>query len=124
VIAFVIGSVILVDDDSLQVSLPLIAGTALFTAGFFAWGLSRFIKLRKTKVVTGQEALIGAKGTVMKDFTGQGPIWLHSERWTAVCNQPLQKGQSVRVVSIDGLKLTVEPLPHSEDEESRPVPRP
>jgi len=118
VIAFVIGSVILVDDDSLQVSLPLIAGTALFTAGFFAWGLSRFIKLRKTKAVTGQEELIGAKGTVMRDFTGQGPIWLHSERWTAVCDQPLQKGQSVRVVSIDGLKLTVEPLPHSEDEKS------
>lgn len=110
VIAFVVGSVILVDDESWQVSLPLIGGTALFTGAFLVWGMGRFISIRRHKVSTGREELVGAVATAMKDFDGEGPVWLHSERWTAKCDQPLHKDQQVRVLAIDGLKLRVEPL--------------
>jgi membrane-bound serine protease (ClpP class) len=114
VIAFVAGSVILVDDDAWQVSLPLIAGTALFTGAFLVWGFGRFMTIRRHKVGTGREEMVGAIATVVKDFEGEGPVWLHSERWTAVCDRPLRKDQPVRVTAIDGLKLRVEPVAASE----------
>ena len=114
VIAFVAGSVILLDDPNWRVSLPLIGGTALFTGGFLVWGLGRFMSIRRHKVGTGREELVGAVATVLKDFDGEGPVWLHSERWTALSDRPLRKDQTVRVVAIDGLKLRVEPVAGSE----------
>ena len=110
VIAFVAGSVILVDDVAWQVSLPLIGGTALFTGAFLVWGMGRFMSIRRHRVSTGREGLVGAIATAMEDFDGEGPVWLHSERWTAQCDQPVRKDQPVRVIAIDGLKLRVEPL--------------
>ncbi|MFP4154548.1 MAG: NfeD family protein [Halothiobacillaceae bacterium] len=116
VVAFAFGSVILVDDEGLQVSLPLIGGTALFTAGFFAWGIGRFVQLRHTKVVSGQEQLIGSEAVVQEDFDHEGPVWLHSERWTARTQVPLHKDQIVRVKAMHGLVLEVEPMAPPADE--------
>ncbi len=115
VIAFVVGSVILVDDEAWQVSLPLIGGTALFTGAFLVWGVGRFMTIRRHSVGTGREEMVGALATVMKDFENEGPVWLHSERWTATCNQSLRKDQTVRVVAMDGLKLRVVPVSESTD---------
>lgn len=115
VIAFVVGSVILVDDETWQVSLPLIGGTALFTGAFLVWGVGRFMTIRRHRVGTGREEMVGALATVMKDFENEGPVWLHSERWTAVSDQPLRKDQTVRVVAMDGLKLRVVPVSESTD---------
>ena len=110
VIAFVVGSVILVDDETLQVSLPLIGGIALFSGAFLVWGMTRFLGLRRHKAGTGREEMLGATARVLKDFDGEGPVWLHSERWTAVCDRPLREDQTVRVIAIDGLKFRVEPV--------------
>ncbi|MGC9457262.1 MAG: NfeD family protein [Halothiobacillaceae bacterium] len=118
IVAFSIGSVILVDDQNLQVSLPLIGGTALFTAGFFAWGIGRFVQLRQTKVVSGQEQLIDSEAVVQEDFEGEGPVWLHSERWTARSRVPLRSGQRVRVTAIHGLILEVVPIEEPDEDGS------
>ena len=110
VIAFVAGSVILVDDEAWQVSLPLVGGMALFTGAFLVWGVGRFVTIRRHRVGTGREEMVGARATVMQDFEDEGPVWLHSERWTATSDQPLHKDQTVRVVAMDGLKLRVVPV--------------
>ena len=41
-LAFVIGSVILFDDQYLAISLPLFGGIAVIAGGFLLWMLSRF----------------------------------------------------------------------------------
>jgi membrane-bound serine protease (ClpP class) len=107
VVAFVIGSIILMDDDSMRISLPLIIGTGIFSGAFFLWLIGRLITMGKKKVRTGAEEMIGAIGEAMEDFAAQGRIWIHGESWRASSPEPVKKGQKVRVISQDGLLLNV-----------------
>jgi membrane-bound serine protease (ClpP class) len=53
--------------------------------------------------------MLGARAEVT-DWSGTvGHVFLLGERWKAVSTQPLQAGQRVRVVAIDGLTLAVAP---------------
>ncbi|MDR9439468.1 MAG: nodulation protein NfeD [Halomonas sp.] len=108
--AFVIGSVMLMDADNLNISLPMIGGTALLAAGLMLWVVTRFIGLRRRVPRTGQEELVGSEARVLEDFAGQGHVRLMGERWNARSTRPLTRGQAVRVTAVDGLTLEVEPL--------------
>lgn len=109
VVAFVAGSVILMDDQNLAVSLPLIGGTALVAAGFLAWVLTRLVAFRRQRSSTGEEGLIGRVGEATSDFEGRGRVRLGGEIWWANYAGAAKKGQKLRVVSVDGLELKVEP---------------
>lgn len=108
--AFVFGSVILMDADNLQISLPMIGGIALLAAGLMLWTLTRFVGLRKRPAKTGQEELVGSEACVLEDFEGQGHVRLMGERWNARSSRPLNEGQTVRVTRVDGLTVEVELL--------------
>ncbi len=110
IVAFVVGSIVLVDEDSIGISMPLIGTTALLTALFFIWVIGKFIGLRRRQPVTGVEQLTGSVGHGLEDFTGQGRVWIHSEAWNAVSTQPVRAAQPVRVLAVDGLTLQIEPL--------------
>ena len=110
VVAFVVGSVILMDESNLSVSLPLIGGTALVSAAFFLWVMSTLIRMRRKKFVSGAEELIGSIGEALEDFDAKGPVRVHSERWSAVSDRPVKRGQRVEVLSIDGLLLKIRAL--------------
>jgi membrane-bound serine protease (ClpP class) len=110
VVAFVVGSVILMDEEGMRISLPLIISTAAVSAGFFLWVMSRMLAIGRKKVLTGAEELIGSTGVAMADFTGEGRVWVHGESWRAVSLSPLNKGDRVQVVSKDGLLLNVNKL--------------
>ncbi|XKE44723.1 nodulation protein NfeD [Halomonas organivorans] len=109
IVAFVIGSVMLMDADTLNISLPLIGGIALVAAGLMLWIMTRFLGLRRRPARTGQEELLGNQAQVLEDFQGEGHVRLHGERWNARSRRPLNRGQVVRVVGIDGLTVEVEP---------------
>lgn len=112
VIAFVIGSVILFDPDisGYAPSLPLIAGIALLSAGFFMGVLAKALKVRRRPVVSGAEEMVGSIGQAEEDFAGSGWVRAHGEAWHAVSIAALKHGQKVRVTRIEGLTLIVEPL--------------
>jgi membrane-bound serine protease (ClpP class) len=112
IIAFVIGSIILFDQEGTgyAVSLPLIFALSVSTAGFFLFIIAAAIKARGRPVVSGQEELLHATGVVLEDFEGQGRIRIHGEIWKAASDVPLQRGDSVKVAAIDGLVLQVQPL--------------
>ena len=110
VIAFAVGSVILVDEESMRISLPLIGSTALVSAGFFLWVMSRLYAMSRKKVVTGAEEMIGIIGEAMEDFTQEGRIWVHGESWRAQTSTPIKKGQKIQVTAKDGLQLKVKIL--------------
>ena len=109
IISFVTGSIILMDDTNLAISIPLIGGTALVSAGFTMWVLTRLIRLRKRQVVTGLEQLIGAEAVAMADFDGSGRVWLHGESWWADTEVPVKKGQKLQVTEVKGLRVKVMP---------------
>ncbi|MCP4407084.1 MAG: nodulation protein NfeD, partial [Gammaproteobacteria bacterium] len=110
VVAFVAGSIILMGEEQLKISLPLIGGTALVSAGFFMWVIGKLIRVRGRAVVSGAEQMIGATGYALDGFKADGRVWVHSEIWKARSRKPVLKGGSIRVVSIEGLTLDVEPV--------------
>ncbi len=108
VIAFVVGSLILMDERSLRISLALVAGTALMSAAFLLWLVGRLVAVRSKPPRTGREVLVGMTGEVINDFTGSGRIWLLGESWQVSYPGTMRKGQKVRVAAKNGLVLTVE----------------
>ena len=111
VIAFVIGSVILIDTDvpGFGISLALIGGFAAGSAAFLIFIVSRLLKSRGRKIVSGREELIGSPGEVLEDCDREGWARVHSETWWVRAGLPLKAGQHVRVSGMDGLVLDVVP---------------
>ncbi len=114
--SFVFGSVMLIDTDvsgygvPWSVILPVAFTSALFI--FFAVGMA--LKAHRRPVVSGREELIGHIGEVLEDFEGNdGWARVHGERWRIASQQPLSRGQRVRVVHMNGLILEVEPERHA-----------
>ena len=111
-IAFVTGSIILWDDPDLNVSIPLIVGTAAVVAVFSIWVLGRLMRIRRVKpTIGGEDELVGMIGEARQDFARTGQIFVNSEIWNAEVSKPVQRGQKVRVTGKDGLRLKVEPAP-------------
>lgn len=111
VIAFVIGSIMLLDTGvpGYGVSVPLVAFFALLSAVFFIFIIGMVFKSRKRPVVSGMEELIGSEVEVVEDFAGEGHVRVHSELWNARSAAPLRRGDRVRVSAVDGLVLVVGP---------------
>jgi membrane-bound serine protease (ClpP class) len=112
VVAFVVGSIILMDTDveGYTISWPLIAGVALVSAAFFFTVVAMAMKARKRQVVSGKEEMLGATGAALENFKeGEGRVRVHSEEWQARSGTALKRGQKVKVTGIEGLILTVEP---------------
>ncbi len=111
VIAFVVGSIILLDTDveGYTIAWPLIAAVAAVSAAFFFTVVAMALKARKQRVVSGHEEMIGTIGEALENFNGAGRVRAHSEEWQARSGTALKRGQKVKVVGIEGLILTVEP---------------
>ncbi len=111
VIAFAVGSIILMDTDveGYTIAWPLIAAVVALSAAFFIGVVMMALKARKRRVVSGREEMVGAVGEVLEDFSDIGRVRVHSEEWQARCGMPLKRGQRIKVVGIEGLMLTVEP---------------
>lgn len=121
VIAFVFGSIILIDTDApgFGIDLSVIFAFSLSSVLIFVFIVGMAVKARRRPVVSGSEQLIGAEGMVLHDFDHEGQVFVHSEYWKAVTPAPLHQGQRVRVTGMKGLILEVEPLESSIEEEER-----
>lgn len=111
-IAFVLGSVILIDTDVPEFRIPytLIGGVAVATAALLVVGLGMVVRGRRRPVVSGRESLVGARAVAIDDFDGAGWVRVQGERWQARCTRPVLRDQGLRVTSISGLVLEVEPV--------------
>lgn len=111
-VAFVVGAIYLFEgadrDIELQVSLPLIIGTALTTAALIFGILGAAMKARKRPPATGAEEMIGSRGEVVDWEGSRGHIRIHGEIWTARGDRQFKPKDTVRVVGREGLTLIVE----------------
>jgi membrane-bound serine protease (ClpP class) len=111
-VAFVVGSIILLDADTpgLNIARPLIGGVATVGAGLMlTLGYVARRNLRRP-VATGSEGMIGSTAEALEDFTSKGTVRFGGERWNAITSAPVATGQAVRIVRVEGLRLWVEPL--------------
>lgn len=114
IIAFVTGSVILMDGSHRDISLPTIGGTAIVAGGFILWTVTRFIGMRRRPPVSGGEQMSHETGEAADDFKAEhgmyrGHVRITGERWNAISQSPIHEDTVVRVVAIKGLTLEVEP---------------
>ena len=109
IIAMVIGSVILIDTDvpGIEVSRALIASIAIVGSLGMMTIIWFALRARRRPVVSGREQLIGARGTALQSFQTEGEVFVHSERWCAIAESPLQEKQEIVVTGLDGLTLKV-----------------
>jgi membrane-bound serine protease (ClpP class) len=111
VIAFVVGSVILIDAEApdFGIPIPLVVGVAGASAAFVVFVVGMALRARRSPVVSGREQLVGETGEVLADFTGEGWARVHSENWRVRSSVPLKAGARVRVKAMHGLVLEVIP---------------
>jgi membrane-bound serine protease (ClpP class) len=109
--AFVIGSIILMEDTELpafEIPYTLIGGLAVASGAFLFFVVGMAVRNRRRPVVSGREYLIGASATALEDFEGEGWARVQGETWRVRSRVPVRHGQALRVTAMHGLILTVE----------------
>jgi membrane-bound serine protease (ClpP class) len=109
--AFVLGAAIIVDTEApeFQISWAVISAMAVTSLILTFIVVRLAISSHRRQVATGIEEMAGAPGEVSDWQDGRGHVIAHGERWRAVSDAALTRGQPVRVTGIDGLVLRVEP---------------
>jgi membrane-bound serine protease (ClpP class) len=111
-IALVAGSLTLYGGSSrLDPTWWSIAIVCGLTAVFFLGGMTAMIRSRFATPTVGREGLVGEMGTAEVAVAPDGVVRLRGARWRARTNRatPIPAGDAIRVISIDGLVLEVEP---------------
>jgi membrane-bound serine protease (ClpP class) len=111
-IALTIGSIFLYGgssrlDPKWWVLLVVIGGTVVFMLS----GMTAMIRSRFSTPTIGREELVGELGEAAADVAPDGVVRIREALWKARTNRatPIHAGDTVRVVSIEGLTLEVEP---------------
>lgn len=112
IVAFVFGSVMLMDTDvpGYGVNLGVIAGVAVGASVLMGLTVYLLVRSRRKPVVTGDAVLLGRLARVTEFEHGQGWAVLGGERWKIRSTAALGAGISARVIAVEGLVLVVEPL--------------
>jgi membrane-bound serine protease (ClpP class) len=112
-LAMVLGAVMLVDSPlpELRVRWSTAIALALPFSIITATLVSLVVRARRNKVVTGGEGIVGETGTALTPLAPDGQVLVRGEYWQASAPTPVKPGERVRVVAIEKLKLTVEPVP-------------
>jgi membrane-bound serine protease (ClpP class) len=112
IIAFVIGAIMMFPSGApgFALSLSVVVAATVITAALFLLVLTMLLRSRRRPVVTGKEGLLGAEGETVAWDGAQGRVRVHGEIWRARAQQPLQTGERIRVVELEGLVLVVEPV--------------
>jgi membrane-bound serine protease (ClpP class) len=110
-VAFVLGSLLLFDtpDSTVRVDRGLIAGAAL-TLGSFTFVVGWLVvRAQRQRSSVGAEGMLGEIGQVRRVLEPgrRLKVFVHGEYWEAETDEPLQPGDMVEVVAINGLRLRV-----------------
>jgi membrane-bound serine protease (ClpP class) len=83
----------------------VVAAAAIEVGEVYLW--IRF--LRRYRITTGAEGLVGERAEVIEDCAPAGRVRARGEIWSARSEVPLTVGERARVVGVQGLTLEIEP---------------
>jgi membrane-bound serine protease (ClpP class) len=106
-VAFVLGSIMLLDTEVPQFEIPytLIAGVTVASAAFVFLVVGMLVRSRRRPVVSGREYLLGARGEALEDIAGEGWARVQGERWRVRVDAPLRAGEQLHITGVHGLVL-------------------
>lgn len=111
--SFVVGALVLFNSATVpsffRVNVPLVIGTAIFTALTFLIIVGYAIRAQRTPIRMGKESMGGKVGVVKEALVPEGSVQMEGELWTAESDDgsEIGSGERVNVVRIQGLKLIV-----------------
>jgi membrane-bound serine protease (ClpP class) len=110
VVALVVGSLLLYDDPVSLGWLPLVAGVLGVVLLMLA-GLPATVRSRFSTPTIGRESMVGELGEAVVGVKPDGVVEVRGALWPAHANRstPIEEGDRVRVVAVEGPRLTVEP---------------
>ncbi|MCU1335532.1 MAG: Nodulation efficiency protein NfeD [Bryobacterales bacterium] len=110
-VAMVLGALMLVDGPpEMRIRLVTALSVSIPFAVITMFLLTLALRARRNKALTGGEGLLNEIGEARTTLAPAGKVFVHGEYWDAVSPVPVQPGEEVRVVAIEGLKLRVEPV--------------
>jgi len=112
VIALSLGSVILFNPNSPygDISYYIIVPVVLFSVGFFLTVSYFGLKAQRRKTISGTDSMIGQIAEAITDIDPEGKVRIFGEIWNAYSDEPIKKGEKVKILKVEGLKLKVEKL--------------
>ncbi|HSP34706.1 MAG TPA: nodulation protein NfeD [Thermoanaerobaculia bacterium] len=111
-ICMVIGALLLVDGPipEMRVNLTTALSVSIPFALIAVFLMTIVMRARKARVTTGQEGMVGEIGVARTPVAPDGKVFVHGEIWNATAPVPISEGEKVRVRSVDGLRVVVEPV--------------
>jgi len=109
-VALILGALMLIDGPpAMRIHLATALSVSIPFALITMFLLSLAVRARRNKSLMGGEGLLNEIGEARTVLAPAGKVFVHGEYWDAVSSSPVEAGGEVRVVSIEGLKLRVEP---------------
>jgi membrane-bound serine protease (ClpP class) len=111
IVALTLGGLLLVDGPipELRVKFLTALGVSLPLGAVTIFLMSVALRARRNKVVTGQQGLVGEVGVAQTELAPAGKVFVHGEIWDAKAAGTVKIGDPVRVRSVNGFELEVEP---------------
>ena len=113
-VAMVLGALLLVNGPpELRIHLSTALAVSIPFALITMFLVSLVIKARANKALMTNGGLIDEIGEARTALAPGGKVFVHGEYWDAISATPVGAGDPVRVVTVDGMKLRVEPVVRS-----------
>jgi membrane-bound serine protease (ClpP class) len=112
-VACVVGAGFAYREDGHDLPVAAIIATGVILAGFVIFAARKVLAAHRDEPVrTGYEELIGAVGEVREPLDPIGQVFVDGALWRArpTGDGRIDPGNRVRVTSVDGLTLEVEPV--------------
>ena len=112
IVSFFLGALMLFDrsDASFKLSLAYIVPATVLTAAFFIFIAGAGLRAQFQPVQSGRETMPGKTANAISRIAADGgKVFIEGEYWNAVSETPVEPGQTVEVIGIEGLTLKVKP---------------
>ncbi len=108
-IAMILGAMMLVDSPipELRVNAWRLLPAVLVMAAGTTLLVRMVVQAQRRRPVTGVEGMIGLRVTADSDLDPEGWVIVQGERWMAVAEERIARGEPLRVVEVKGLQLRV-----------------
>jgi membrane-bound serine protease (ClpP class) len=117
VVLMVLGGLLLVDGPIPQMRVKLITALSVSIplGAITVFLMTIALRAHRSKVMTGEQGLIGETGVVQAAFTPKGKVMVRGALWDAIGPAGLQVGQPIIVKNVHELVLQVEPAAAAEN---------
>ena len=113
IVAFFLGAMMLFSHigPGFGLSLSWIIPATLVTAAFFVFVVGAGLRAQFRPIRAGKETMLGKTVNALSRIDSRGgKVFIEGENWNAVSETPIEAGQLVEVLGIEGLTLKVKPI--------------